>query len=361
MDQSQMEAMFGSGGFLRHAILSGVATASRAFLTKYHGLEVQGSEHMSAALQRPAGQALITVCNHVSAIDDPLVVANIVPQEYYDKPQSLRWTLCASDRCFKYAALAPLFTAAKVLPVTRGGGLAQTGMRAAEERLAQGDWVHIFPEGTRSRNPERMLPVRKGVGRLVAAAAEGSQHAPLVVPFVHSGMEGVMPVGSSLPAFDGKVRVVVGEPIRVDDLLAAAKVQGWGEDALYVAIAQRVGQRLHTMHATLMAGDAPAAAAAELQAAAQARVSDRDLYDEADLQGSWGPKGLPVWERAAFKMWHRGWAMSGWVSRQAGSVRAAKDAAKARALVSARNARQRLERYGVACAAAIETSPVYLF
>lgn len=80
----------GSACPLQHAILSGVATASRAFLTKYHGLEVAGSEHMSAALQRPTGQALITVCNHVSAIDDPMVVANIVPQEYYDKPQSLR-------------------------------------------------------------------------------------------------------------------------------------------------------------------------------------------------------------------------------------------------------------------------------
>lgn len=54
-----------------------------------------------------------------------------------------RWTLCASDRCFKYKALIPFFTAAKVLPVQRGGGLKQTGMAAAENRLAQGDWVSV--------------------------------------------------------------------------------------------------------------------------------------------------------------------------------------------------------------------------
>ena len=60
--------------------------------------------------------------------------------------------------------------------------------------------VHIFPEGTRSRDPKRMLPVRKGVGRLVVAAASAGQQPPLVVPFVHAGMEDVMPVGHSLPA-----------------------------------------------------------------------------------------------------------------------------------------------------------------
>ena len=52
----------------------------------------------------------------------------------------------------------------------RGAGLAQPGMAAAEARLAAGDWVHVFPEGTRSRDG-RMGPARRGVGRLVAACA----------------------------------------------------------------------------------------------------------------------------------------------------------------------------------------------
>lgn len=29
-------------------------------------------------------------------------------------PKRHRWTLCATDRCFKYQALVPFFTAAKV-------------------------------------------------------------------------------------------------------------------------------------------------------------------------------------------------------------------------------------------------------
>eukprot|EP00983_Pelagomonas_calceolata_P074485 1152579-Pelagomonas_calceolata.AAC.2 len=48
-----------------------------------------------------------------------------------------------------------------------------------------------------------MGPIRKGVGRLVAAAAQQAAQQggrpPLVVPFVHAGMEDVMPVGKLLP------------------------------------------------------------------------------------------------------------------------------------------------------------------
>ena len=78
----------------------------------------------------------------------------------------------------------------------------QPGLAAAEVRLAAGDWVHIFPEGTRSPDGG-MRPVRKGVGRLVAACTS----PPLIVPFVHSGMEQVMPRGAVVPKMGKEVRV----------------------------------------------------------------------------------------------------------------------------------------------------------
>ncbi len=80
----------------------------------------------------------------------------------------------------------------------------QAGMQAAEQRLQEGDWVHIFPEGTRTRDGSgRMGPVRKGVGRLVAACAV----TPLVVPFVHAGMEEIMPRGKLVPAVGKQVQL----------------------------------------------------------------------------------------------------------------------------------------------------------
>ena len=180
---------------LQSAVLAGVGGACKAFLAGAARTRVEGGEVMAAALARPPGQALITVSNHVAAVDDPLATAAIVPREYLLRPAALRWTLCATDRCFRSAALAPFFRAAKVLPVERGAGVDQPGMRVAASRLAAGDWVHVFPEGTRAREAQRMGPMRKGVGWLVAACPT----PPLVVPFVHGGMEGVMPKGAALP------------------------------------------------------------------------------------------------------------------------------------------------------------------
>ena len=56
---------------------------------------------------------------------------------------------------------------AQVLPIDRGAGLQQQGMQAAQERLRRGDWVHVFPEGTRSVDG-RMGQAKRGVGRLIA-------------------------------------------------------------------------------------------------------------------------------------------------------------------------------------------------
>lgn len=58
----------------------------------------------------------------------------------------------------------------------------------------------VFLEGTRSRTGE-LKPPRVGVGKLVA----NCDRLPLVVPFVHSGMQGVMPSGSVLPKTGNKV------------------------------------------------------------------------------------------------------------------------------------------------------------
>lgn len=201
---------------------------------------------MKSALERPSGTPLITVSNHVGAVDDPLVTSAIVPPEYLGKPKTLRWTLCATDRCFKHAAMAPFFKAGKVLPVERGAGVSQFGMQVAKERLQQGDWVHIFPEGTRSKTSS-MLPMRRGIGWLAA----NCDQPPLIVPFVHSGMEKIMPKGSALPKLGQELKVLIGEPIPVDDLLVAAAEKRWSERQLHTAITDRVGANLYALKAQL--------------------------------------------------------------------------------------------------------------
>lgn len=208
-------------------------------------------------------------------------------------------------RCFWSAALVPFFRAAKVLPVDRGAGMHQRGMAAAEDRLAGGDWVHIFPEGTRSRDG-KLGPVRKGIGRLVAACPQ----PPLIVPFVHQGMEGVMPKGTKVPKVGQSVQVLVGEPIDVSDLLAQG--QSLGEEKLYKAIAQRVGVRLHALTAQLE-GRAVDEAGLLQSSEAPLASSSLDLFDPADLAAE-QQGGASLWEVLKFQSEHRQWGM-----RRAGS------------------------------------------
>ncbi|KAJ9526909.1 hypothetical protein QJQ45_017717 [Haematococcus lacustris] len=315
LSPAELAKITGDDGPLRTMLMSCIGHASRFFMQQANSTHVVGAHHMQAALSRPANQGLLTVCNHVASVDDPLVVASIVPQEYYSRPSSLRWTLCATDRCFKYAALAPLFTAAKVtdvLPVQRGSGMHQPGMQAAEMKLAAGDWVHIFPEGTRSRNPEQLGPVRRGVGRLVAAAAAQGEIPPLVLPFVHSGMQEVAPVGSVLPRTGKQVYVMVGEPIPVEDLLREARTACWTDEQLYTQITARVGLQLQRMHAeltgrrhALLGGEEESDG--QIQQPDDRQVASHVFGPRRQTTVQWSSKAWHSWDHVAFAMWHRAW------------------------------------------------------
>ena len=75
---------------LQSMLLRSVAAASHAFMHSWNVTEVVGQSTMEAVLQRPPGQGLITVSNHVAAMDDPLVISTIVPPEYFAQPERLR-------------------------------------------------------------------------------------------------------------------------------------------------------------------------------------------------------------------------------------------------------------------------------
>jgi hypothetical protein len=111
-------------------------------------------------------------------------------------------------------------------------------MHYLSDRLAAGDWVHLLPEGGRTRDPEaRMGPAFKaGIGMLIAEAK------PLALPFYHYGMQAVLPVGAVRPRAGNHVRMVFGEVTDCNDawLSEVAGRHGSGAEdsaALWRAIA----------------------------------------------------------------------------------------------------------------------------
>jgi len=275
-------ALLGTDGWGRAAVTRGLAFLCRAFMSAATDVSIvgEGATLAAALAHRPRGQALLTVSNHASALDDPLVVSALLPPGLEADPRALRWTLCATDRCFTNPAAAAFFRAGKVLPVERGAGLDQPGMRAAEALLARGDWVHVFPEGTRSKDG-RVRPARKGVGRLAVGAMRAA-------------------AGAVVPRPGGTVRVAVGAPISVAGVAAAHAAAGspGGEDGLYLAVAAAVGRSLATLHAGLTSGGGGGGA---LDAPASAWAVDSDVLMPllAAVEAESAAAALAAWPAAA--------------------------------------------------------------
>ncbi|ESW19012.1 hypothetical protein PHAVU_006G089600 [Phaseolus vulgaris] len=219
------------------------------FMNGLNRVQVHGLEKLhSALLHRPQGKPLLTVSNHVASMDDPLVIASLLPPSVLLDARNLRWTLCATDRCFKNPVTSAFFRSVKVLPVSRGDGIYQEGMDMALSKLNHGSWVHIFPEGSRSRDGGKtMSSSKRGVGRLVL----DGDSTPLVVPFVHTGMQEIMPIGANFPRIGKMVTVLIGDPINFDDILELDMEKGLDvpRGRLYDAIASRIGDRLHELKA----------------------------------------------------------------------------------------------------------------
>uniref|UniRef100_A0A0A8YVG9 Tafazzin family protein n=1 Tax=Arundo donax TaxID=35708 RepID=A0A0A8YVG9_ARUDO len=78
-----------------------------------------------------------------------------------------------------------------------------------------------------------------------------ADNLPVVIPFVHTGMQDIMPVGKRIPRAGKRVIVVVGDPINFDDLIIdnSNDTQHISRGILYDKATERIGQRLQELKA----------------------------------------------------------------------------------------------------------------
>jgi cytidylate kinase len=112
--------------------------------------EVTGLERI------PRKGPLLIASNHISFWDPPLV-GSMIPRVAH---------FLAKEELFRNRLFGALLSVYNSIPIRRGPQ-ARAALRGAEDVLASGGAVVIFPEGTRSRDG-KFLPPRAGVARLAA-------------------------------------------------------------------------------------------------------------------------------------------------------------------------------------------------
>lgn len=117
---------------------------------------------------------------------------------------------------FDVKLIGPFLRQLGQLPVRRGEADAAVVIKHAEEALAAGECVVIYPEGTASRDPAQWPMVAKtGVARLALGSG-----AP-VIPVAQWGAQVILPYGTTKPHLVPRkmVQMVAGPPVDLSEYM----------------------------------------------------------------------------------------------------------------------------------------------
>ncbi|KDQ57868.1 hypothetical protein JAAARDRAFT_155484 [Jaapia argillacea MUCL 33604] len=227
-----------SGGLSR-ATVTAVALTCKAFLNLGYcaSVTVNGLPILLDAMnsdERNKGRGIVTVANHLSTLDDPLVWG-LLPWRSYLKERTTRWALGASDIMFTNPFFSTFFRHGQVLETFRGNGIYQEAVDVAIEKLNQGGWVHLFGEGKVMQPDEypevdgivRLKRFKWGIGRILME----TNKPPLIIPMWLTGFDKLMPEGRPTPSKfiprpNVHLSVTFGQPVPAEELTAAPSTLG---------------------------------------------------------------------------------------------------------------------------------------
>ena len=188
----------------------------RAFFRLFTRLQVKGKENV------PPEGALLVVSNHLNFNDPPLLGASLGRQVVF----------MAKEELFRFRPLAYFLSSLGSFPVHRGR-LDREALYQADQVLAQGSALVMFPEGMRSKNGRLQSAFR---GSTLIALRSGAQILPVGI----AGTEKIKGITWLLRR--PRITVNIGQPFYlppVSDKLTRAEI-----DKLTHSTMERIAQLL---------------------------------------------------------------------------------------------------------------------
>jgi 1-acyl-sn-glycerol-3-phosphate acyltransferase len=176
-----------------------VAGLVKPFLWTFTRHDWRGMENI------PSQGGVLVVANHVTVVD-PITLAHAM----YDGAHRIPCFLAKAE-LFSVPVVGGILRRSGQIPVYRRSRDAANSLRAAEEALAAGECVIIYPEGTCTRDPDSWpMVARTGVARLALSA-----DVP-VVPLAHWGAQRLLGYHSKRPHLFPPKRVYANAGPAVD-------------------------------------------------------------------------------------------------------------------------------------------------
>jgi len=138
-------------------------------------LEVSGLENL------PKDSGGILILNHVSLLDP--ILAGVALRKHRQVKA------LAKESLFRKPIIGPAMKSMGHIPVLRGTATAHEALAVATERLAEGELVGLYPEGTIPETLDKLGPFKSGAARLALAS-----EVP-VIPVVSWGAQNIVPRG----------------------------------------------------------------------------------------------------------------------------------------------------------------------
>jgi monolysocardiolipin acyltransferase len=202
-------------------IIKSVASLSRLWLQLAANSFVIKNHEIFRKVLRDRPGPLLTVSNHISTMDDPLIWGALLEAKEVEKliyEGQMRWAVGAKELTFTNPFTSWFFGRGQVIPIVRGDGIYQPAMSEAIEILNTDRWLHYFPEGKVIQYKHQVSRLKWGVGRLLMEV----QNDVTILPLFLKGLD-LMKPNNLMPRFNHDLEIIIGDPVKSSDILKATE------------------------------------------------------------------------------------------------------------------------------------------